>query len=230
MKNYFTSAVKILLSIVCIGSSIGVFAQENQAPNAVISYNLPKFSYIKIIDVTSNSPGFFRMWGYPGIWIKQTDQAEAKISYNNVCTPYISTEVVGDTLEVKMSQEFLYPRSTTWNPAFGMIKAIEIDVPRKYELASIYNDGGYQFNTTLMNFECKSMAIASSNSFRLLNCKIKKLMWWRAKDEWLADGCKYSLILKLSEIGVLSISESSLPVFEMGNNVGSTIKKYECRK
>lgn len=53
-------------------------------------------------------------------------------------------------------------------------------------------------------------------------------MWGRATKEWLADGCSYSLILKLSKIDVLSISEAGLSVFEMGNNVGS--KKYECLK
>lgn len=233
MKNYLTTSIKILVAAVCIGLSGNAYAQEVQEtkdPAAVISKDLTKFSHIRIIDVTKNSPGFYRMWGYPGIWIKQTEEAVGKITYNNVCTPYLSTEIVGDTLVVNMSQEFLYPRSTNWNPANGMIKAIEIEVPRQYGLASIYNDGGYQFNTTLMNVECKSLAVASSNSFRLLNCKIKKMMWWRAKDAWLADGCRYSLILKLSEIGVLSIAEESLPVFEMGDNVGSKIKKYECRK
>ena len=138
---------------------------------------------------------------------------------------------MGDTLFVKLDQGFLYPSVTTWNPAYGMIKAIEINVPRSYDLKSVFNGGTYQYNTTIINFNCKSLSITSSNSFRIQNCKIGKLIWEEYKGiPFLADRCEYSLLFKLSKIGTLSISESGLSQFTMGDNFGSTIKKYECRE
>ncbi len=221
-------AVSVLTLFMTWFGSFNSFAEDMADPRTVITKTLPEFSHIRIIDVTKSSPRF--MWGYPGIWIKQAEGDEANITYNNVCTPYISTEITGDTLVVKLDQSFLYPSVTTWNPNYGMINAISINVPRKFGLKSVYNNGTYQYNTTIINFDCKSLAITSSNSFRIQNCKIKKLLWSQVEGMPLADRCEYSLLFKLSDIGTLSISEAGLPEFSMGNNIGSEIKKYECRK
>lgn len=237
MKFNLKSVSGILTAITFMFSGFGLYAQDvaeepqdsvDNSPYAVVSHKLPRFSNIKIVDVTQQSPGRYRMWGYPGIWIKQTDAAEASISYNNVCTPYISGGTVGDTLVVKMDQAFLYPLQSNWKQSYGMIDAIVIEVPRSFQLTSVFNDGGYQFNTSLVGFKCKNLTITSSNIFRLLNCKIKKMTWSPVKNKPIAEGCFYNLLLKLTEIGEMYISEDALTEFGMGNNLGSKVGKYKC--
>lgn len=201
-------------------------AQDDSDPRIVITKDLTEFSNIKIIDVTDVHTMY--TWGYPGIWIRETDGQNATITYNNVCSPYLSVDIADKTLEVKLNQSFLYPSLTTWNPSYGMISAIIIDVPKRYNLLSVYNNGTYQYNTSLINFDSKTMTITSSNSFRLLNCKFKKLYWNQVENMPLADRCQYSLLLKLTKIGTLLIQETGLPEFIMGDNFGSEIKKIEC--
>ncbi len=228
MKKYQYVLLKIAVIVSFLLINLSVMATDDDDPRTVIKKDLTEFSRIKIIDITTVRTIY--TWGYPGIWIRETDGENATITYNNVCSPYISAEVVDGTLEVKLDQSFLYPSLTTWNPSYGMISAIIIDVPAKYNLVSVYNNGTYQYNTSLLNFKSKVMTITSSNSFRLLNCKFKKLYWNQVEGMPLADRCQYSLLLKLTEIGTLFIKESGLPEFLMGNNFGSKIKKIECTK
>lgn len=217
-----------ILTVSAFGASSQSNQESNQDPTLVITQPLSKFSNIIIKDVTTTSSVL--MLGYPGIWIEETDTPEAKITYNNVCTPYISTELTDNTLVVKIDQAFLYPQVSEWRRSYGMISAIKIEVPRKYGLKSIYNTGGYQFNTTLINFDCKSLAITSSNSFNLMNCKIKKLTWNEIEGKPLANRCQYTLGLEYTNIGTLSISESGVSTFKIGNNIGSTIKDMKFHK
>lgn len=228
MKIYSAVLVKITVLLAFLPWCANLSAQEDSDPRTLITKNLTEFSHIRIIDTTTIKTMY--MWGYPGIWIRETDGETAVISYNNVCSPYISVDVVDNTLEVKLDQRFLYPSVATWNPSYGMISAIIIDVPAKYNLVSVYNNGTYQYNTSLMNFKTKEITITSSNSFRLLNCKFKKLFWNPVEGQPLADRCEYSLLLKLTDIGNLLINESGLPDFIMGNNFGSKIKKIKCVK
>ena len=228
MKNYRSVLLKLGVLVSFLLANISMSAQDDSDPRIVITKDLTEFSSIKIIDITKVHTMY--TWGYPGIWIRETDGDNATITYNNVCSPYISAEVVDGTLELKLDQSFLYPSLTTWNPSYGMISAITIDVPAKYNLVSVYNNGTYQYNTSLLNFKSNVMTITSSNSFRLLNCKFKKLYWNPVEGMPLADRCQYSLLLKLTKIGTLSIKESGLPEFLMGNNFGSKIKKIECTK
>lgn len=226
MKNYRSVLLKLSVLVSFLLVNMSVAAQDDSDPRTVITKELTSFSHIKILDVTKIKTMY--TWGYPGIWIHETDGDHATITYNNVCSPYISAEVVDGTLEVKLDQRFLYPSETTWNPSYGMISAITINVPAKYNLVSVYNNGTYQYNTSLINFKSNEMTITSSNSFRLLNCKFKKLYWNPVEGMPLADRCQYSLLLKLTKIGTLFIKESGLPEFVMGNNFGSKIKKIEC--
>lgn len=209
--------------------SLAIYAQDNSDPRALISKSLPEFTQIRIIDVTENSSKY-RMWGYPGIWIKTVDSHEAKITYNNLCTPYITAEVINGTLEIKMDQSFLYPSVSSWKPGYGMISAIIIEVPHKVKLESIVNDGRYQFNTSLMNFDCKSLTVSMSNSLNLMNCKIKELVWNLYAGEPLSAGCTYNVSLKMTEIGTLSIPENEVPAFTLVESLGSKVKKFVSRK
>lgn len=224
-RSYLLNLI-VLLSFLSV--NISMSAQDDSDPRMVITKDLTEFSRIRIIDVTEVHSMY--TWGYPGIWIRETDGSKATITYNNVCSPYLSVEIVDKTLEVKLDQSFLYPSLTTWNPSYGMISAIIIDVPKKYNLLSVHNNGTYQYNTSLLNFDSNIMTITSSNSFRLLNCKFKKLYWNQVENMPLADRCQYSLLLKLTKVGTLVIKESGLPEFIMGNNFGSKIKKIECEK
>lgn len=225
MKKY-QSFLNIIVFVLFLFGNISMSAQDDSDPRIVITKDLTEFSNIKIIDVTDVHTMY--TWGYPGIWIRETDGQNATITYNNVCSPYLSVDIVDNTLEVKLNQSFLYPSLTTWNPSYGMISAIIIDVPKRYNLLSVYNNGTYQYNTSLINFDSKTMTITSSNSFRLLNCKFKKLYWNQVENMPLADRCQYSLLLKLTKIGTLLIQETGLPEFIMGDNFGSEIKKIEC--
>lgn len=229
MNNCYSFLFKITIFVSVVFGNISVHAQQRNDPRTVITKDLKSFSSIKIIDVTDVHSGF--TWGYPGIWIRETDGENATITYNNVCSPYISVDVADDTLEVKLDQSFLYPSLTDWHPSYGMISAIVIEVPAKYNLVSVYNNGTYQYNTSLINFKSgKTMTITSSNSFRLLNCQFKKLYWNPVDNMPLAERCDYSMLLKLTKIGTLLINETGLPDFIMGNNFGSKIKKIECVK
>lgn len=226
MKKYHSILLNIIVLTFFLFGNVSMSAQDDSDPRTVITKDLTAFSRVKIIDITKVHSMY--TWGYPGIWIRETDGHNATITYNNVCSPYLSADVVDETLEVKLDQSFLYPSLTTWNPSYGMISAIIIEVPKKYNLVSVYNNGTYQYNTSLINFNSKNMTITSSNSFRLLNCKFKKLCWNQVENMPLADRCQYSLLLKLTKIGTLSIKETGLPEFIMGNNFGSKIKKIEC--
>ena len=228
MKNYQHVLLRVVAAVALLWVNFSLTARENEDPRTHISKNLTKFSHVKIVDVTKVQT--FYTWGYPGIWIRETKDDNARISYDNVCTPYISAEVVADTLVVELDQSFLYPSKTTWHPSYGMISAITIDVPASYNLASVYNNGTYQYNTSLINFKSDAMTIISSNSFRILNCKFKNLYWNQVEGQPLAQRCQYSLLLKLSEIGKLMINENGLPEFTMGDNLASIIEKIECVK
>lgn len=228
MRNFHSVLLKFTAIISFLFVTFYMSAQGDSDPRIVIKKDLSEFSKVKIIDVTAVQTMY--TWGYPGIWIRETEGDKATITYNNVCSPYLTVEVIGETLELKLDQSFLFPSVTTWNPSYGMISAIIIDVPAKYNLGSVYNNGTYQYNTSLINFKSKSMTITSSNSFRLLNCDFKKLYWNQVEGMPLADRCQYSLLLKLTKIGTLIINEAGLPEFEMGDNFGSKIKKIKCSK
>lgn len=230
MKRHFRFNFQRICAVAFITFlSLAAVAQDNSDPRAVISKDLPGFTKIHIQDMTHSSSRY-RMWGYPGIWIKSVDSDVAKITYNNVCSPYITAEVTDGTLTLKMDQSFLYPDKTSWKSSYGMISAIIIEVPRKMKLESLINDGRYQFNTSIMDLDCKKLSVSMSNSLSLFNCKIKELDFHLYDAEPLSAGCTYNLSLKMTDIGTLTIPETEVPQFSLVESLGSKVNKYVSTK
>ncbi len=185
-----------------------------------------KFSNIKIIDATTRKSLRFS-YGYPGIWIKETDQKLADVSFNELCSEFVQVEVVDATLVLSVDLSFLSPAVTNWYHGWGIIDAITINVPSQYNLKSIENQGPYNLNMTLWDIKAESLSVTSSNRTNMSNCHIDRFNWTMIQDQPLAKGCNYNISLKESTIGRLVAPAEYSGTFRLVKTPESVIKKFD---
>lgn len=222
MKHLFS---KIVLSVILIAAAMSNPLQVKAAsdnPHTIITVPVQDFSEIKIVGVSS---GYSRgMWGYPGITITQVDNSYGSVSYNEICSGYVSAEVADGVLTVTVDCKFLSTRSG-WNPADGMIDAITISVPRDVKLKSIVNEGEYYTNMTLTDMRLKSLSVTASNIVNVLNSKISELSWSPLEGRPRMAMCDYNISLTKSKIGKFIIPADCAGSFRANITFGSKIKE-----
>lgn len=224
MKHFSLKiAVSLALMFTVLSAPLSVQAASDN-PHTIVTVPVQDFSEIKIIGVSSDySRGMF---GYPGITITKAQDSWGSVSYNEICSGFVSAEVENGVLTVTVDCKFLSPRSG-WNPVNGIIDAITISVPANVELKSIVNEGAYYTNMSLTDLKQSSLSVTASNSVNMQNCKIGRLSWKPVEGKPLAAMCDYNICLTCSRIGKLLVPAESASAFKVNVTFGSRIKAVD---